>query len=74
MFRLSGGVFEGGGDIAVLQKRVVLKDLLAASTRRKETEHIGHAHAYAAQAWASTALLCVDGDAVKLAHDDLGVR
>jgi hypothetical protein len=52
---LSGGIFQRGRDIFVIEIRKIAKDILAARPCRQHVEDIPHAHAQAANARAASA-------------------
>src|SRR5439155_9342186 len=59
---LLSSVCDGGEDIIALELRVIAKDFLNWSIRRKQFQHIAHAHARIAYARFAAALAGLDGD------------
>ncbi len=68
MVALPRGVFEGGGNVALLQQRVVGENLSAVGAGGQQVEHVTDADAQVAQARPTPALTRIDGDPVGLAH------
>ncbi len=56
----AGGVFEGGGDVAGFQQRMVVADLFPARPRGEPVEDILHPDAQTAQTRAPAALIGID--------------
>jgi hypothetical protein len=65
MIGLPGGVSDGGKNVIALQERIVLEDLLKRGSGAQELENVRDADALAADAWTTTALAFLDGDALK---------
>src|SRR5271169_2943578 len=60
--------FEAGTDVLRFQIRKVFEDLLFGHAGGEHFEHILHPDAHPANAWATAALLGVEGDAIKVFH------
>ena len=66
---------ETSRDIVGLQIREVAEDLLTRLAGGQELQHVNHAQAHAADAWAAFALLWTDSDSLKevsRCHDAFG--
>src|SRR5882672_4039401 len=67
-FALARGIFKRGGDVLGFKHRTILEDFFARCARRQKIKHVLDADAQRPDAWPSTALLRIDGDAMRFAH------
>jgi|SRR5580658_4790879 hypothetical protein len=68
MIALPRGVFERGGDVAIFQERVVVKNLLARRARSQQIQDVLDADAQIPQTGTPAALPRIDRDAVDFTH------
>ena len=74
MIGLPGGVSDGGKNVLTLQERIIFEDLLKRGSGAEELENVRDADACAADAWTSTALAFLDGDALKKFQIHTGIK